>query len=269
MMGLGLRLGPRSSTPALLVSALPVTHTSLLISCPQLFVAIVFVMGTIHMAVPRETIRTYSPWRDGHLQNPMRPAPQQQQQQQQQQAVQRPVPEHHVEQRPELLPPPEPGFGSISSPKNPYRNRFLVPLFACNEQETGSQMHVRQLLHLAKALNRTAVLPNWGFGVRSHKPATERWADTSHRSRPSRTAGHTRSTTSTRSSGPTTLASGTCLTRPSSATPSDAHGEDLSRPCASPLWIPHLDADRSSRVQDERSLFQRQPQVHGLAHGRL
>ncbi|KAM0786767.1 hypothetical protein ACM66B_002202 [Microbotryomycetes sp. NB124-2] len=57
------------------------------------------------------------------------------------------------------------GFGALSRLDNPWRERFLVPLYACNEQETGSQMHVRQLLHLAKTLNRTLVLPNWGFGI--------------------------------------------------------------------------------------------------------
>ncbi|KAM0752719.1 hypothetical protein T439DRAFT_323330 [Meredithblackwellia eburnea MCA 4105] len=57
------------------------------------------------------------------------------------------------------------GYGALSRKDNPWRERFLVPLYACNEQETGSQMHVRQLLHLAKALNRTLILPNWGFGI--------------------------------------------------------------------------------------------------------
>lgn len=67
-------------------------------------------------------------------------------------------------QYPTLLHTPV-GYGALSRKDNPWRERFLVPLYACNEQETGSQMHVRQLLHLAKSLNRTLVLPNWGFGV--------------------------------------------------------------------------------------------------------
>ncbi|KAK4698363.1 hypothetical protein P7C70_g7915, partial [Phenoliferia sp. Uapishka_3] len=67
-------------------------------------------------------------------------------------------------QYPKLLHTPS-GYGSLSRKDNPWRERFLVPLYACNEQETGSQMHVRQLLHLAKELNRTLVLPNWGFGI--------------------------------------------------------------------------------------------------------
>ncbi|SCV70240.1 BQ2448_1634 [Microbotryum intermedium] len=66
---------------------------------------------------------------------------------------------------PEPLYPPVEGYGALSRSDNPWRERFLVPTYACNEQETGSQMHVRQLLHLAKALNRTLVLPNWGFGI--------------------------------------------------------------------------------------------------------
>ncbi|KDE05703.1 hypothetical protein MVLG_03937 [Microbotryum lychnidis-dioicae p1A1 Lamole] len=65
----------------------------------------------------------------------------------------------------EPLYPPIEGYGALSRSDNPWRERFLVPTYACNEQETGSQMHVRQLLHLAKALNRTLVLPNWGFGI--------------------------------------------------------------------------------------------------------
>lgn len=71
-------------------------------------------------------------------------------------------------QYPPLLHAPAKGYGALSRLDNPWRERFLVPLYACNEQETGSQMHVRQLLHLAKATNRTLVLPNWGFGV-SHR----------------------------------------------------------------------------------------------------
>lgn len=73
-------------------------------------------------------------------------------------------------QYPPLLHAPLRGYGALSSVHNPWRERFLVPLYACNEQETGSQMHVRQLLHLAKALNRTLVLPNWGFGVSLFAP---------------------------------------------------------------------------------------------------
>lgn len=70
----------------------------------------------------------------------------------------------HKQYRPLLHAPPK-GYGALSRTDNPWRERFLVPLYACNEQETGSQMHMRQLLHLAKATNRTLVLPNWGFGV--------------------------------------------------------------------------------------------------------
>lgn len=73
--------------------------------------------------------------------------------------------QHPHYQYPPLLHAPAKGFGALSRTDNPWRERFLVPLYACNEQETGSQMHVRQLLHLAKATNRTLVLPNWGFGV--------------------------------------------------------------------------------------------------------
>jgi hypothetical protein len=76
-----------------------------------------------------------------------------------------------VNQYPPLLHPPLRGYGALSTVQNPWRERFLVPLYACNEQETGSQMHMRQLLHLAKALNRTLVLPNWGFGVSGKRGA--------------------------------------------------------------------------------------------------
>lgn len=63
-----------------------------------------------------------------------------------------------------------PGYGSISNPENPFRDRYLVPVYACNEQETSSQRHVRQLLYLAKALKRTLVLPNWGTGLPQLSP---------------------------------------------------------------------------------------------------
>lgn len=127
-------------------------------------------------------------------------------------------------QYPKILHTPQ-GYSALSRKDNPWRERFLVPLYACNEQETGSQMHVRQLLHLAKALNRTLVLPNWGFGVRfsvSSLPSLacfRKWetltsaADANLRTRtsrypPSAIVGRTRSTLSTRPSRRIALACG-------------------------------------------------------------
>lgn len=124
--------------------------------------------------------------------------------------------QHPHYQYPPLLHAPAKGFGALSRTDNPWRERFLVPLYACNEQETGSQMHVRQLLHLAKATNRTLVLPNWGFGVSWYclrSFCSLRRANAEHaptRSPPFPTAVPTPSTPSTRPNRPTQSVCGPC-----------------------------------------------------------